>query len=76
MGCSRRDESEKALTVELAAHHRDLERLEVSIEEGLAVAAGVGSGAVVEEDLSLGAVPGQHGLLDVHQEGHEVLLVC
>ena len=67
--------SEKVLTVELAAHHRDLERLEVALHEGLTVVASMGPGSIVAEYLDIGSVPGQYCLLDVDQEAHEVLFV-
>ena len=67
--------SEKLLTVELAAHHRDLERLEVALHEGLTVVASMGPGSIVAEYLDIGSVPGQYCLLDVDQEAHEVLFV-
>ena len=40
--------SEKLPTVKLAAHHRDLERLEVAFHELLTVATSVGPGSIVE----------------------------
>ena len=63
------------LTVEFAAHHRNLKRRKVALHEVLAVVAGVSSSSIVEEDLSLQAIPGEHRLLDVDEEAHEVLLV-
>ena len=67
--------SSPALTVEFAAIGWNLERCEVVSHEFLAITAGVGSGAVIYEDLCLRAIPGQHSLLHVEEERHEVLLI-
>ena len=63
------------LTVELTAHHGDLQRLEVALHKGLTIVTGVSPRAIEEKHLGLCSVPGQDGRLDVDQEAHEVLLV-
>ena len=65
----------RALTVKLAAHHGDLQRLEVALHKGLTIVTGVSPRAIEEKYLGLCSVPGQDGRLDVDQEAHEVLLV-
>ena len=45
------------------------------MHELLTVAARMGSGAVVDDDLLLAAVTRKHSLLEADEEGHEVVLV-
>ena len=66
----------RALTVELAAHHGDLERFEVVFHELLTIATSVRLGTIIAQNLDIGAVLGQYRRLDVDQEAHKVLLVC
>ena len=68
-------ESEILPTVKFAAHHRDLERLEVALHKCLTVEASVGPGSIEEQNLHIGAVLGQYRRLYVDQKAHEVLLV-
>ena len=62
-------------TIELTAHHRDLEALELVQHEGLTVVASVRAGSIEEKNLHLRAVFRKDRRLDVDQEAHEVLLV-
>ena len=64
-----------SLTVKFTAVGRDLQWCEVATHELLAVSARVGPRTIVDDDLLLGAIPGQDGLLHVVEERHEVLLV-
>ena len=64
-----------SLTVELARVGRDLQRDEVPMHEVLAILACVSSSSIVHDDLLLSTVSRQHGLLQVVEERHEVLLV-
>ena len=56
--------SEFSLTIELAAHHRDLERNEIIANEVLCVIACMRFRPIVENDLQLRTKFGEHRLLD------------
>ena len=67
--------SEKLPTIKFGVHHRDLERLEVTLHKCLTVEASVGPGSIEEQNLHIGSVLGQYRRLDVDQKAQEVLLV-
>ena len=66
-------ESEILPTVKFAAHHRDLERLEVALHKCLTVEASVGPGSIEEQNLHIGAVLGS---IDVFMSTKKLMKSC